>query len=150
MKTAGQSSASLAEMVDFYPTLAELCGLSSPSKLSGVSLAGVLDDASASPRTSAFTQHAKGYTLRTDRYRYTEWGTDGVDGKELYDHQSDPAEMVNLAKRPESAPNIAELSKSLRERVAKARQVPDGLVQTPPADGERTGRRSRAAAGGQK
>ncbi len=45
------------------------------------------------PRSAAFTQYADGYSLRTERYRYTEWGKDGKGGNELYDHESDPAEM---------------------------------------------------------
>ncbi len=126
MKTAGQTTASLAEMVDFYPTLAELCGLHAPSHLSGVSQAAVLADPSATPRDSALTQHRAGYTLRTDRYRFTDWGPEGA---ELYDHQSDPAEMVNLAKRPQHAETVAKLSKMLRDRVKTARQVPAGLTQ---------------------
>lgn len=129
MKTAGQTTSSLAEMVDIYPTLAEVCGLHAPSHLSGVSLAGVLNDAGAKPRASVLSQRHDGYALRTDRYRYVEWGEDGRDGAELYDHKSDPQEMVNLAGRSEQADTIARLSKTLRNRVRKARNVPAGLTQ---------------------
>jgi arylsulfatase A-like enzyme len=145
MKTAGQSTQALTESLDFYPTLAEACGLTPPSFLSGVSQAGLFDDATATPRTSALTQHSNGYTLRTDRYRYTEWGSDGKDGAELYDHASDPAEMANLAKRPESAKTIAELSKKLHGRIADAIRAPAGLVQIPPKPNERQGRRAKGA-----
>ncbi|MEX2288238.1 MAG: sulfatase [Planctomycetaceae bacterium] len=129
MKTAGQSTKSLAEMVDFYPTLAELCGLAPPDYLSGVSLAAVLNDPAAKPRDSALTQFDTGYSVRTSQFRYTEWGKDGADGNELYDHESDPAEMVNLAKRPEHADTIASLSKLLHERIADAQRAPKGVVQ---------------------
>jgi arylsulfatase A-like enzyme len=129
MKTAGASTATIAEMVDFYPTLAEVCGLRAPGHLSGVSLAAVLDESTAKPRTSALSQHRNGYTLRTDRYRYTEWGAEGIAGAELYDHQSDPAEMVNLAGKAEHAGTVAELSKVLRERIGQAQQVPPGVTQ---------------------
>jgi arylsulfatase A-like enzyme len=133
MKTAGRSTASLAEMTDFYPTLAELCGLKPPDNLSGVSLRPVMDDPSATPRTSALTQHTTGYSIRTDRYRYTEWGPDGRNGNELYDHQSDPQEMVNLAGSPESAGLVRELSKLLRQRAHDAQRVPEGLKQIQPS-----------------
>ncbi len=136
MKSAGQSTAALAEMIDFYPTLAELCGLTAPSHLSGVSLASAVDDPAARPRSAALTQFGTGYALRGDRYRYVEWGEDGRDGAELYDHASDPKEMVNLAGRAEHAKTVTELSDALHARIRKARQVPAGLKQLderPPA-----------------
>jgi iduronate 2-sulfatase len=129
MKTAGQSTRAIVELVDYYPTLAELCGLPAPEGRAGVSQAAVLADPSASPRTSALTQHRDGYTVRTDRYRYTEWGPDGRDGAELYDHQSDPAEMHNLANQPEESETVATLRKLLHERIAASRVAPDGLQQ---------------------
>ncbi len=144
MKSAGQSTASLAELLDIYPTLADLCGLTPPSILSGVSLASVLDEPKSTPRTSALAQHHDGYTLRTDRYRYTAWGHDGADGAELYDHASDPAEMNNLAGREANADTAAEMAKLLHQRVAAARQSPAGLEQIPPKDNERPGRRTNA------
>ncbi|MGH7129212.1 MAG: sulfatase, partial [Planctomycetaceae bacterium] len=131
MKTAGKSTGSLAEMVDFYPTLAELAGLPSPKHLSGVSLKPVLDDAAATPRDSALTQYASGYSVRTPRYRYTEWGENGRDGAELYDHKTDPQEMVNLAGRSDHAATIAELSQLLRARIADAQAAPPGVKQIP-------------------
>ena len=124
MKTAGQTTQALAEMVDYYPTLAELCGLSTPDYLSGKSLAPILNDPAAKVRDSALTQWETGYSLRTPRHRYTEWGKAGADGNELYDHESDPAEMVNLAKKAEHAATIANLSKQLHERVVAHQRLP--------------------------
>ena len=126
---AGRTTKTPAEMLDFYPTLAELCELSAPEYLSGVSLAPVLRDPGAMPRTAALTQYATGYSIRTPRYRYTHWGEEGADGAELYDHESDPQELVNLANRPEQADTAAQLSKLLRQRIAEARRKPDGVVQ---------------------
>ncbi len=128
-KAAGQSTSTPAEMLDFYPTLAELCGLKAPEFLSGVSLAPVLKDSSATPRTSALTQYATGYSIRTRRYRYTEWGEGGADGAELYDHKSDAQEMSNLAARSQHADLVQELSDLLRKRVADARIKPEGIQQ---------------------
>jgi arylsulfatase A-like enzyme len=146
MKVAGQSTASLAEMVDLFPTLAEVCGLHAPQHAAGVSLAAVLDDSKARPRTSALSQRSDGYTLRTDRYRYTEWGPDGSDGAELYDHQNDPAEMVNLAGKQVHAETIAKLAKALRGRIEQARQVPAGLTQLDVANEPQPRRQRRRAA----
>jgi arylsulfatase A-like enzyme len=129
VKAAGQSTTTPAEMIDFYPTLAELCGLKPPKYLSGVSLAPVLQDPTATPRESALTQYANGYSLRTVRYRYTEWGEDGNEGAELYDHQSDPAEMTNLAESAAHAEIAKDLSSLLRKRIADARTPPSGVTQ---------------------
>jgi len=126
----GATTDALTEMVDFYPTLAELCGLKAPPYLSGVSLVPVLKDpAGAGPREGAFTQYASGYSLRTDRYRYTEWGEDGSEGAELYDHQSDPQEMKNLADRPEQEALVRQLSARLRTRIEAASRPPKGVTQ---------------------
>jgi arylsulfatase A-like enzyme len=133
MITAGRSTGAPAEMVDFYPTLAELCGLPPPGNLSGVSLRAVLDDVAATPRTAALTQYATGYSIRTARYRYTQWGPEGSEGAELYDHQADPQELVNLADRSDHAPTVAKLSRLLRSRVAEAQRAPPGLTRLEPA-----------------
>ncbi len=132
MQTAGQSTTCAAEMIDFYPTLAQLCGLPVPANLSGISLSPTFQDTAATPRKSALTQYATGYSIRTPRYRYTEWGPDGRDGAELYDHRSDPKESVNLASQPTAARIVAELSNLLRRRVSEAHRVPQGLKQIKP------------------
>jgi len=125
----GATAETFAEMVDFYPTLAELTGLTPPEYLSGVSLAPALTDPQSRPRDSAFTQFASGYSVRTDRYRYTHWGEEGRDGAELYDRQSDPQELVNLANKPEYAKTLAELSKLLKQRIQEANRKPKGVKQ---------------------
>ncbi len=137
MRNAGSRSNSIVEMVDYFPTLADLCGLPAPEGKPGTSQAAVLKDPKHTPRTSALTQHRAGYSLRTDRYRYTEWGPAGRDGAELYDHRIDPQEMQNLAGTPELAETISVLQKQLHERIAAAHQTPKGLqqlvVEEPPA-----------------
>jgi arylsulfatase A-like enzyme len=112
MKHAGEKTAALTEYVDVYPTLCELAGLALPQGLEGSSLVPQLDDPSRAWKTAAFSQYPRkggqimGYSMRTDRYRYTEWvSTDGkrtVVARELYDHQTDPLETANLAgKQPQ-------------------------------------------------
>jgi uncharacterized sulfatase len=100
MKAAGQSCSRLVEFVDIYPTLTELCNLPSPSELEGRSFAPLLDDPSQAWKEAAFTQVRRGElmgrSVRTTRWRYTEWG-DGRQGRELYDHTTDPGEYRNLA-----------------------------------------------------
>jgi len=56
-----------------------------------------------------------GYSMRTDRYRFTEWRVPGTDfcKYELYDHLVDPKENVNIAKRPEKAELVKQLAQKL-------------------------------------
>ncbi len=118
-----------AEMVDFYPTLAELCKVETPDYLSGVSLVPVLQDLDARPRQNVLTQYQSGYSLRTDRYRYTAWGEEGQQGCELYDHRSDPQELKNLAEHPDYQEQASELAAELQRRIAQAVIPPKGIVQ---------------------
>lgn len=122
-------SDALAEMVDFYPTLTELSGVEPPPTLSGVSQVGVLQGKEASVRESALSEYSGGYSLRTSRYRYTEWGEHAADGRELYDHDTDPKELHNLAEMEEHQALVQRLSLQLAERVKDAKRVPKGLKQ---------------------
>jgi len=128
----GETCHAPVEMVDLYPTLADLAGLGKkiPKYLSGISILPVLNDPGANlPVRSALTQYETGYSLRTSRYRYTEWGENGSAGNELYDHQTDDAEMVNLAGKAEYGELVNDLSKQLRQRITEAKRPPSGLTQ---------------------
>ena len=115
----GGHSSKPVELLDLYPTLADLCGLTAPSNLEGVSLRPLLIDPNSSAWTKpAVTQvwhkrDAWGYSIRTERWRYTEW-LEGNAGRELYDHRNDAGEVINLADRLEHAALVAELSAQLK------------------------------------
>ena len=117
LKTAGVHSNSLVEFVDVYPTLAELAGLSLPKHLEGTSLASLLNNPAESVINAAFSQYPRkklmGYTMRTDRYRFTKWvdrnDRTKVDAIELYDEVTDPQENVNIAKDPKNAELVKKL-----------------------------------------
>jgi iduronate 2-sulfatase len=106
MKAAGQRTRALVEFVDLYPTLAAACGLPVPETCAGRPATDLLDNASAPFREAALSQYQRGtlmsYSIRTDRWRYSEWRQGGVDGpaagRELYDLEADPAGCKNLAK----------------------------------------------------
>ena len=125
----GKVAETMAEMVDFYPTLAELSGWKKPKSLSGKSLVPALKDPSVIVRDSAFTQYDIGYSIRTKDFRFTQWGEDGSAGNELYDEQNDPAEMKNLAGSADHSEKIEAMSKKLRERIEQAKQPPKGIKQ---------------------
>jgi uncharacterized sulfatase len=119
----GKSTSSLAELVDVYPTLCDLCGITPVHTLAGKSLRPILDDPSFKLHDAAFTQARRGEnaefwgrSLRNERWRCTEWN-EGRDGIELYDHASDPHEYTNLAKDPRFADTLAQLRAQLATRV---------------------------------
>ncbi len=64
-----------------------------------------------------------GYSMRTDRYRLTTWvnrdDPKKVAAVELYDHEKDPGETVNVAKKPEYAETVAKLRAQLIDHVPK-------------------------------
>jgi iduronate 2-sulfatase len=117
-KTAGQKTSALVEYVDIFPTLCEVCGIVQPDGLEGVSFAPLLKDPGKSWKSAAFSQYPRakkmGYSMRTARYRYTEWQEDGkAVGRELYDYQADPDETASVADKPENAALVEQLSKQL-------------------------------------
>lgn len=114
----GEHTAKPVELLDLYPTLADLCRLKPPANLEGKSLRPLLTDPTGKDWSKpAVTQvwhnrKAWGYSIRTDRYRYTEW-LDGQAGRELYDHSADADEVTNLAADPRHAKTVAELTSQL-------------------------------------
>jgi iduronate 2-sulfatase len=122
--TAGHGKASdrITELIDLYPTLTKLCGLSEdqPSILQGKSLAGILSgDEIVEPGAMAYTTTSEGRasSVRTDRWRYTRWEEDGGSFREeLYDHQSDPEEHRNLAADPGYSENLEKMQTCWEEK----------------------------------
>ncbi|RKU05505.1 hypothetical protein C6501_19830 [Candidatus Poribacteria bacterium] len=108
----------LIELVDIYPTLCDACRLPIPSQLEGVSLSPVIEQPTRPWKAAAFSQlkrgNINGASIRTEQYRYTEWGTDSRHGRELYDYHADPNETENIANFPENKELVAQLSEQLQ------------------------------------
>ena len=120
------------ELVDLHPTLAELAGLPVHPKLEGKSLKPLLTNPQAMWAKPAFTQVTRnaessitvavdpskpafmGRSIRTERWCYIEWDG-GREGVELYDMQSDPGQLRNVADNPLHAQTTAELRKLLAQ-----------------------------------
>lgn len=135
--TPGQQSNALVELLDIYPTLADLCGLDPPPELEGVTLQPILDDTDHTVRSAALTQtprpnylrgrqpRSMGYSIRVDGFRYTEWRnfeTGEILATELYDHQTDPLETINVANQPQFAKTIASCAHQLRQLLNSSTQ----------------------------
>jgi arylsulfatase A-like enzyme len=104
MASPGTPATGLVETIDLYPTLVDICGLTLPDGLAGVSLRPLLDDPVHPGKDGAISGYSlngyDGVALRTDRWRLVEWRhrKTGVTGLvELYDHENDPGETVNVA-----------------------------------------------------
>lgn len=108
------------ELLDVYPTLADFCGLKTPATAEGKSLRTLLANPNARWDKPAITQQVRtrdgkqvmGYSVRTERWRYTEWDR-GDAGAELYDHENDPYEWNNIAQDAQHAKTVAQLKKLL-------------------------------------
>lgn len=168
--TRGQSTDALVELIDMYPSLCELAGISLPEHLEGHSFVPLLHTPEQPWKKAVFSQYPNpalrewaanpltpsmretyfgpliedieagimaqqkekwdrdlfendlmGYAMRTDQYRLVLWkDRTQPDAEplfvELFDHQSDPTETVNIAA------NEPELVKNLREQFDKGWQ----------------------------
>lgn len=133
----GRSTEALVELIDLFPTLAELAGLPRPAGLDGTSLVPVLRNPEAIVKEAAFTQHPRpayydrepekmpkvmGYSVRTAALRYTEWRdwkTGEIVSREVYEGYDEPAETRNVVDAPQVAGPQADAEKLLRERFPK-------------------------------
>lgn len=110
----------LVEFIDIYPSLCELAGLPLPEHLDGTSFVRWMGGEERSAPTEALGRYGRGETLRTDRYRYTEYldANGRRRARMLYDHQVDPHETVNIAEHPEHRELVQRLSERLQARLA--------------------------------
>jgi arylsulfatase A-like enzyme len=109
---AGQVAPAPVGLIDVFPTLTGIAGLPAPEYLDGQDLTPALKDAKAVVNRAVFSQVYDGYSVRTERWRYTEW-SEGRKGAVLFDMVADPGETKNLAADPENAGAIAELKELL-------------------------------------
>ena len=128
----GRSTRALTEFVDIYPTLADVCSLPRPSGLEGISVMPLFADPGRAWKKAAFSQYRRdggvmGYSMRTARYRFTEWlnARGDREGVELYDHERDPNETRNVAGQPANRELVAELARTRKAGWRAA--LPEGV-----------------------
>lgn len=117
----GETNA-MTELVDLYPTVLDLAGLSVPNDIDGKSLRPILSDPLSEHRRSVLSSDVvngkREYAVRTAKYAYIRY----IDGsEELYDMEQDPGQYKNLVRFPESRGTLTEMRALLNERVAAAK-----------------------------
>jgi len=112
-KTKGVKSKRVVSLLDIYPTLVELCNLPEVKKLQGESLVSLLNNPEMKrERFVLSTWYYKNHAVRSENWRYIHY-RDG--SEELYNHQNDPGEHINLAGDPQYEKIIEEHKKWLPE-----------------------------------
>jgi arylsulfatase A-like enzyme len=133
---------SLSEHLDVFPTICDLANLPIPAQLEGNSLKPVMKNKTASVKEFSMSQYPRklkgdeakklgyangklmGYSLRSDRFRYTIWFNNAFTSKEpyadarvyateMYDYVKDPLEKVNVANEQSYKKEAADLKEQL-------------------------------------
>ena len=121
-KQRGKGTKHITELIDLYPTLADLSGLKAPKNLQGESMVALLKNPSSDDwkKDLAFTiSRSGGESIRTHDWRFTQWGY-GAKGMELYDLRNDPGEFSNLAGDPNYDKPLKKLKAQLEAKRAEA------------------------------
>ncbi len=130
LKGRGQSCLRVVESLDIYPTLLELCNFTTPDPLEGVSLAPLLNNPQAAWNRPAYSVWSEdgatlhGVAVRTEKWRYAEFGPAGKNDAMLFDPHADPLEMKNLAADPAQKSVCDELSALTRKYAASLNSPP--------------------------
>ena len=128
LENKGVTSNSPVELIDIYPTLMDLTDITTPKHVVGKSLVPIIEkNVNATVRESALTRWRKGYSIKTTRYRLTKWGVNGEFGYELYDHQNDKNELINLANNKKYKDIMDSLKLMIEQRILDASIKPEGL-----------------------
>ncbi len=108
----------VVENLDVFPTVCELMGLPVPAHVQGKSLVPLMRETTAQAHTgTAYSRYFDGESVRTDRYRYSEWlNSEGaIYARTLFDLKTDPAETQNLIGDQHHTEIANELSANLAE-----------------------------------
>ena len=135
----GVPSQRVVSMIDIYPTLIELCGLPARPELDGTSLVPLLLNPDMAWEIPAITSYLQPnyLSVRTEQWRYTSYSPTS---EELYDHNTDPNEWVNLSDDPSFATVKSQLAALLpQSRAPEAIPTPSRLYVDADATGANTG-----------
>lgn len=108
-RSTGLRTDALVELVDIFPTLCDACQIPILPQLEGITMLPVVEQPTLPWKTAAISNRKARFSMRTDRYRYTE----DRNYKELYDYAMDPNSEENIANLPENAELVTQLSEKL-------------------------------------
>lgn len=114
---------SFVELLDLYPTIAELAGLETSKHLQGKSLVKTIENPNHEVRKMAFSvsQGGKTFLLRTEKWAYIQYDEDAKSGIELFDMENDPKQFTNLANKAAYAKTVSFFQKELRKKLIEVR-----------------------------
>ncbi len=122
--SAGRSK-SIVELVDIYPTVSELAGLSKPKGIVGTSLVPILNDHQATVKSGALSFN-RGHSFRAPGWHYMRY-SDGT--SELYDMENDPQELTNLAEDPKFVKDKQRMDQALDARLQEMKLPKSGQTK---------------------
>ncbi len=114
---------SFTELLDLYPTVAKLCGLTVPARLQGQDISPMLDNPAYEVREAAFSvaPMRKGFLLRDDQWAFIQYKEDASGGIELFDMHQDPKQYTNLANNPKYKPVVDRFRLKMAEKLTAIR-----------------------------
>ena len=123
------------ELIDIYPTIMDLLEIESPRFIQGKSLKPFLEGSHESIRKSSLTELqintpegiAQGYSIKTNRFRLSQWKLNDKVSYELYDHKFDSSEINNISSNTDYVVVRDSLIKILNDRINRAKKYPPGL-----------------------
>lgn len=122
---------SFAELVDLYPTVAELAGLKVSPHIQGKSLVGTLTNPASKVRDFAFVisvrNNNKSFLIRNEKWAYIQYDEDAASGMELFDMEYDSKQYNNLAYNPNFKHIVAELQNQLKKKLEEVRDNDLGI-----------------------
>ena len=133
---AGQVTDAMCYLFDVFPTLGKLCGVAAPPASEGLDLSAVLADPKQSAREHLFFAYRRFQrAVREGQWKLIRYPL--VDRTQLYDLAADPAEITNLAEKPEQQERVTKLL-ALLEQEARAFSDPAPLKVPNPKSGDWT------------
>jgi len=121
----GLKTDGLTELIDVYPSLCELTGVPVPAHVQGRSFVPLLKNPAMPWKEQAIGRFQSGDTIRTDRYRFTEYSNPqgNPSARMLYDHRADPGEDISVSEESAQAACVAQLTERLRAGKGKDGEV---------------------------
>jgi len=131
---AGRRTDALCYLFDVLPTLGKLCGVSAPQGSEGIEFSATLrDPARPARREMMFAYKKVQRAFRDERWKLIRYPQ--VDKTQLFDLQTDPQEVTNLAYLPQYAAKVAELTARLQKEQQKSGDAEPLTVAHPKAAG---------------